>query len=82
MDYHQNARLTAYSREQLAKRVLEQGLTPNGSAAIASTEQPVSGIEAHARCVPHGLPLRPCPSRFLPFAGCATTVFGSPWPSG
>jgi hypothetical protein len=27
MDYHQNARLTVYSRELLAKRVLEQGLT-------------------------------------------------------
>ena len=27
MDYHQNARLTVHSREQLASRVLEQGLT-------------------------------------------------------
>ncbi len=27
MDYHQNARLTVYSRELLAKRVVEQGLT-------------------------------------------------------
>src|SRR5258708_33718112 len=27
MDYHQNARLTVHSREQLARRVLEQGLT-------------------------------------------------------
>jgi transposase-like protein len=27
MDYHQNARLTVHSREQLARRVLEHGLT-------------------------------------------------------
>jgi len=33
MDYHQNARLTAYSREQLAKRVLEHGLTLKLAAA-------------------------------------------------
>jgi len=33
MDYHQNARLTAHSREQLAKRVLEQGLTLKLAAA-------------------------------------------------
>ena len=33
MDYHQNARLTAHSREQLAKRVLEQGFTLKLAAA-------------------------------------------------
>jgi len=33
MDYHQNARLTAYSREQLARRVLEQGVTLKLAAA-------------------------------------------------
>ena len=33
MDYHQNARLTVHSREQLAKRVLEQGLTLKLAAA-------------------------------------------------
>ncbi len=33
MDYHQNARLTAYSREQLVRRVLEQGLTLKLAAA-------------------------------------------------
>ena len=27
MDYHQNARLTIHSREQLARKVVEQGLT-------------------------------------------------------
>ena len=33
MDYHQNARLTIHSREQLAKRILEQGLTLKLAAA-------------------------------------------------
>jgi transposase InsO family protein len=33
MDYHQNARLTVHSREQLAKRVLEQGFTLKLAAA-------------------------------------------------
>ena len=33
MDYHQNARLTVHSREQLAKKVLEQGLTLKLAAA-------------------------------------------------
>ena len=56
MDYHQNARLTMHSREQLARRVLEQGLTleagrgqlqrqrarrrPSGSGAIGSMASP------------------------------------------
>jgi transposase InsO family protein len=33
MDYHQNARLTVYSREQLARKVLEQGCTLKLAAA-------------------------------------------------
>jgi transposase InsO family protein len=33
MDYHQNARLPVHSREQLAKKVLEQGLTLKLAAA-------------------------------------------------
>jgi transposase InsO family protein len=33
MDYHQNARLTIHSREQLAKKVLEQGFTLKLAAA-------------------------------------------------
>ena len=33
MDYHQNARLTIHSREQLARTVLEQGLTLKQAAA-------------------------------------------------
>jgi transposase InsO family protein len=33
MDYHQNARLTVLSREQMAKRVVEQGCTLKAAAA-------------------------------------------------
>jgi transposase InsO family protein len=33
MDYHQNARLTIYSREQLARKVVEQGCTLKQAAA-------------------------------------------------
>jgi transposase InsO family protein len=33
MDYHQNARLTVHSREQLSKRVVEQGCTLKQAAA-------------------------------------------------
>jgi transposase len=33
MDYHQNARLTIHSREQLAKIVVGQGLTLKAAAA-------------------------------------------------
>ena len=33
MDYHQHARLTLFSRELLAKKVLEQGLTLKLAAA-------------------------------------------------
>src|SRR5208282_3747377 len=33
MDYHQNARSTVWSREQMGKRVLEQGCTLKAAAA-------------------------------------------------
>jgi len=33
MDYHQHARLTVFGREQMAKKVLEQGLTLKLAAA-------------------------------------------------
>ncbi len=33
MDYHQNARLTMHSREQLARRVVDQGLSLKQAAA-------------------------------------------------
>ena len=33
MDYHQNARTTVWSREQMAKRVVEQGCTLKAAAA-------------------------------------------------
>jgi hypothetical protein len=31
MDYHQNARLTIYRREQLARKVMEEGSTLAGA---------------------------------------------------
>ncbi len=33
MDYHQNARLVVYSREQMAKMVVQQGSTLKASVA-------------------------------------------------
>ncbi len=39
MDYHQNARLTIHSREQLARRVVEQGLTLKLAAASFHVSQ-------------------------------------------
>jgi transposase len=33
MDYHQNARLTVHSREQMARLVIEQGQTQKAVAA-------------------------------------------------
>jgi transposase len=33
MDYHQNARLTVVSREQMCRKVVEQGLTLKRAAA-------------------------------------------------
>ena len=33
MDYHQNARLTVYSREQIVKMVVERGCTRKAAAA-------------------------------------------------
>jgi len=36
MDYHKNARTTVWSREQMARRVIEQGLTLAAAAAAAN----------------------------------------------
>jgi transposase len=33
MDYHQNARLTVHSREQIAKMIVEQGCSQKAAAA-------------------------------------------------
>jgi len=43
MDYHQNARLTIHSREQLARRVLEQGCTLKLAAASFSVSAKTAG---------------------------------------
>lgn len=45
MDDHQSARLTVYSREQLAKRVLEQGLTVWERADLAPQPAAPAHIE-------------------------------------
>ena len=36
MDYHKNARTTVWSREQMARRVIEQGCTLAAAAAAAN----------------------------------------------
>jgi transposase InsO family protein len=43
MDYHQNARLTVHSREQLARRVLEEGCTLKLAAASFSVSAKTAG---------------------------------------
>ena len=43
MDYHQNARLTIHSREQLARRVLEQGCALKLAAASFSVSAKTAG---------------------------------------
>jgi transposase len=43
MDYHQNARLTVHSREQLARRVLEQGWTLKLAAASFGVSAKTAG---------------------------------------
>jgi transposase InsO family protein len=43
MDYHQNARLTVHSREQLARRVVEQGCTLKLAAASFSVSARTAG---------------------------------------
>jgi len=73
MDYHKNARTTVWSREQMAKRVIEQGCTLAAAAAAASVsaktaskwvrryrELGVAGL-ADGTCRPHRLhrPTRP-----------------------
>jgi transposase len=43
MDYHQNARLTVYSREQMAKMVVEQGCTPCAAATAFHVSAKTAG---------------------------------------
>lgn len=67
MDYHKNARTTVWSREQMVKRVLEDGLTLAAAAAAASVSPKTAAkwvrrYRAHGRggladrsCRPHRL---------------------------
>ena len=43
MDYHQNARLTIHSREQIARMVVEQGLTRKAAAAAFRVSEKTAG---------------------------------------
>jgi len=43
MDYHKNARTTVWSREQMARRVLEQGCTLAAAAAAANVSAKTAG---------------------------------------
>lgn len=89
MDYRQNARLSFNSRDQLDRRVLEQGLILKLAAANFKVTQKtaakwvrryqaglvmVCGTAVHERTTAHAPPPPPYWKRFLPFAGCATTL--------
>ena len=42
MDYHQNARSTVFGREQLARKVLVEGLTPRQAAASFGVSEKIA----------------------------------------
>jgi transposase len=93
MDYQQNGRLTIHSREQLARRVLEQGFTLKLAAAsfnvsaktVAKWVGRYREGGAAGLCDRSSRPRR-CRGPLLllsrnsswHFAGCATTDGGSP----
>jgi transposase InsO family protein len=79
MDYHKNARTTVWSREQMARRVIEQGCTLAAAAAAANVsaktaskwvrryrEQGAAGL-ADRTCRPHRLhrPTRPAQAELV-----------------
>ncbi len=94
MDYHQNARLTIYSRERLARKVLYEGLTLKLAAASFNVSQKtaakwtrrfeqggadgVAGTAAPGHADPIDRPQPLSWKKFLLFAGCAGTGGGSP----
>jgi transposase len=57
MDYHQNARLTIHSREQLARYVLEQGSTLKAAAAAfnVSAKTAAKWVRRYRKSGPAGL---------------------------
>ncbi len=89
MDYHQNARLTVFGREQLARKVLVEGLTLKVAAASLGVSEKTAAKwvrryrEGGAAALadrssrPHNAlePPHPlCGKRFWLFAGTATTA--------
>ena len=70
MDYHKNARLTVSLREELAKRVVFQGVTLKLAAA---------SFNVSAKTAAKWVGRRPLYwKRFCLFAGCAITAGASP----
>jgi transposase InsO family protein len=57
MDYHQNARLTVHSREQLARMVMERGGTLKAAAAAfnVSARTAAKWVRRYRECGPAGL---------------------------
>jgi leucine-zipper of insertion element IS481 len=91
-NHHKNARLTVHSREQFARRVLEQGVTlklaaaifsvsektrPSGCADTGSWAEPAWAIGPRARTAAHAPHLLLYWKRFWLFADCGTTAGGS-----
>ena len=73
MDYHQHARLTVFSREQMAKKVLKPVEIPQlgGSGGTRSTARRTCGTAARDRTGYAGQSPR---SRSSEWSGCATSV--------
>ena len=93
MDYHKNARLTVSLREELAKRVIVQGVTLKLAAASFNVSAKTAAkwvgryreqgrracqTAARARAVLHGAHRPLYWKRFCLFAGCAITAGASP----
>ena len=57
MDYHQNARLTVHSREQLARQVVEQRCTLKAAATAfrVSENTPAKWVRRYRQCGSSGL---------------------------
>ena len=67
MDYHKNARMTVWSREQMARRVIEQGCTLAAAAAAAnvSAKTAAKWTRRYRELGPSGLGDRSCRPRRL-----------------
>ncbi len=67
MDYHKNARTTVWSREQMARRVIEQGCTLAAAAAAASVSAKTASkwVRRYRELGAAGLADRTCRPRHL-----------------